>query len=139
MQDAGEHRVEEGLRQLRLLVVGQEADEVQLGLLPDLVVQQIGVVLVLQALHRLVHSLVVELDAVAHQLLHPLPVRRLEQRLGLLADRAEQPVVAVEAVHQGLRDLARHRVVVFGDLHRGTSLAPAASRRAGRSSGTGDE
>jgi len=42
VQQLGSHRVEEGLGQLGLVVVGQQADVVQLGLLPGVLRQGIG-------------------------------------------------------------------------------------------------
>lgn len=111
VQDARAHRVEEGLGALGLVMVGQQADEVQLDLAPDFVVDVLGVVLVFQDDRRLAHTLVVVGDAVALQLLQALPVAGLEQRLGPHAHLAEQAVVLVEAVEHRAGD-------VEGDLRR---------------------
>jgi hypothetical protein len=43
VQDLGGHRVEEGLGELGLLVIDQQADVVQLDLLPGVVVDGVGV------------------------------------------------------------------------------------------------
>jgi hypothetical protein len=67
VQDLGGDRVEEGLGQLGLLVVDEQADEVQLGGLPGGVVDGFGVELFVQALHGFVHPVVVELHPVAHR------------------------------------------------------------------------
>ena len=48
---------------LGLAVVDQHADELQLDLQPGAVVEQVGVELVVRALHRLVDAVVVELHA----------------------------------------------------------------------------
>ena len=79
VQHAGEHRIEKGLGQFRLLVVGQQANEVQLGLLPDFIIQQIGMKFVMQPANRFLHPFIIKLDTVADGLLHALPVRALEQ------------------------------------------------------------
>jgi hypothetical protein len=48
MQYLAEHRIEEGFRQFGLLVVGQQADELELGLLPDGIAQIIRMKLAVQ-------------------------------------------------------------------------------------------
>ena len=56
-----------------------------------------------QALHGLVHALVVELDALRLRLLLAVPVGVFEATLGFAAGLAEQAVVAVEALAHGDR------------------------------------
>ena len=53
VQDLGRHRVEEGLGELGLVVVGEQADVVQLDLLPHVHLQAAGLELGLQPLGRL--------------------------------------------------------------------------------------
>jgi hypothetical protein len=104
VQDLGRHRVEEGLGELGLVVVDQQADVVQLDLLPHVHRQRRGLELALQALGRLVDPLVVVLDPQRLGPLLAVPVGRLEARLGLGAGLAEEAVVAVEALEHRLRD-----------------------------------
>jgi hypothetical protein len=52
-------------------------------------------------------------------LLHAQPVGLLEARLGLGAAFAEQPVMLVEAVPQGMGDFLGDRVFAGRDFHRG--------------------
>ena len=105
VQDARAHRVEEGLGQFRLVMVGQQADVVQLDLAPDFVVDVLGVVFVFQDDRRFAHALVVVGDPVALQLLHGRPVPVLERHLGLDAHLAEQAVVLVEPVEHRAGDV----------------------------------
>ena len=105
MQDLGGHRVEEGLGQLGLLVVYQEADVVQLDLVPDLHGLLAGLELLLQAARAFLDAQVVELDALALGALLAMPVGRLEAVLGARRFRAEQAVVAVEAIDHRLGDV----------------------------------
>ena len=85
VQNLAAHRVEEGLGQLRLLVVGHQPDVLQLDLLPQRVAQVVGVELALQALDRLLDALVVELDALGVRAPHRRPVGGLEALLRLAA------------------------------------------------------
>jgi len=78
VQDLAAHRIEEGLRQFRLLVVEQQADVEQLDLLPGSVVQGFGLELVAQALNAFLHPVVVEADAVLDRRMHGRPVASLE-------------------------------------------------------------
>ncbi len=122
MQDARAHRVEEGLGQLGLVVVGQQPDVVQLDLLPDLVLDILGVVLVFQDHAGFAHALVVEGDAVALDLLQPVPVAGLELQLGLVADLAEQAVVLVEPVeHRSRHIVGNLRGEQFGEVGHGST------------------
>jgi hypothetical protein len=105
VQQLGRHRVEEGLGQLGLVVVGQQADVVQLGLLPGVHAQRVDVEVLPQLVHGLVHALVVELDALRLRLLLAVPVGLLEALLRQRRGLAEQAVVALEAVQQRLRDV----------------------------------
>ncbi len=65
------------------------------------------VVFVFQDLHAFAHARVVEADAPDGGGLRGLPVARLEIALGVLAGLAEQPVMLVEAVQHGARDIER--------------------------------
>jgi hypothetical protein len=123
VQDVGGDRVEEGLRQFRLVVVDQQADVVQLGLVPDLHRQAAGAELPLQPLHRLAHPQVVEDDAVALGLLLAQPVGLLEALLRLGAALPEQPVVLVEALQQGPGHLEGLLVVQLGGKRRHVGLS----------------
>ncbi len=144
VQDLRRHRVEEGLGQLGLPVVDQQADVEQLDLLPDLRRQHLGVELDLQAAPGFAHALVVERDALAHRALLAMPVGALEALLGGAVGLAEQPVMAVEAVEQragysersGCRrwraGLASARIRLgsfFKQFHHDTSRSPANRRR----------
>ncbi len=101
VQDARAYRVEERLGQFGLVVIGQQADVVQLDLLPDLVFDIFRVVFVFQDHAGFAYPLVVEVDAVALQLQQAMPVGRFELQLGLMAHLAEQPVVLVKPVQHG--------------------------------------
>jgi hypothetical protein len=111
VQDLGGDRVEEGLGQLRLVVVDQQADVVQLDLVPHLHRLLAGLELLLQPQHRLLHAQVVELDAFALRALLAVPVGGLEAVLGARGLGAEQPVVPVEAVEHRLGDVVGERRV----------------------------
>ena len=117
MQHAAEHRVEEGLGQFRLAMVGQQADIVEFRLLPDIVIEQVGMKLGAQPLDGLLDPVVVELDPVADALLHAGPVAFLEpgERTGRTGTK--QAVMLVETVHQCLRDVAGNRIALLGDAH----------------------
>ena len=98
MQDLGRDRIEEALGQLRLVVVDQEADEVQLDLVPDLHRLLAGPEFLLEPRHRLADAQVVELDALALGALLAVPVGGLEAVLGARRLGAKEPVVPIEAV-----------------------------------------
>jgi hypothetical protein len=130
VEDLRRHRIEEGLGELGLQVVGQQADVVQLDLLPHVHRQRRGVEFALEPLCAFTDSLVVELDAFALRALLPLPVGALEAGLRLGAHRLEEPVVLVESFEHRLRDVERAGV---GELlreqragrHQRASAAPA--------------
>ena len=107
MQESAAHRVEERLGELRLPVVGEQSDVLQLDVLPERLGQRLGLELGLQALDRFAHALVVEQDALGVRATYAGPVRALKALLGFAARLAEQPVVLVEAFQQGARDCQR--------------------------------
>ena len=111
MEDLGGHRIEEGLGKLGLVVVGEQADVMQLDLLPHVGAEGTGLELGLQPLGRLLDTTVVELDAITLRLALTEPVGRLEARLGGGAGFSKQPVVAVEPIEHGLRDVVGAHVV----------------------------
>ncbi len=78
MQDLAAHGVEERLRALGLPVRSQQADVMQLDLLPDFIVYVLGVVLVLQTRHALFHAIVVRRDAFPRKPLQRVPVAGFE-------------------------------------------------------------
>ena len=86
------------------MVVDQQADVVQLDLLPHVHRQRRRLELVLQARCRFVHARVVVLDAQRLRLLLAGPVGGLEARLRLGAGLAEEPVVAIESFEHRLGD-----------------------------------
>ena len=127
MQDARGDRVEEGLGQLGLLVLHQQADVVQLDLLPHGHGLVAGLELALEPALAFAHAQVVELDALALGALLAVPVAGFKAVLGARRLGAKQRVVAVEAVDHGLRDGARQGGVERGQRHggyRGRSLEP---------------
>ena len=105
VQDVAADGIEKALGQFRPLVAGQQADEMQLGFAPGVVVQVFRRVLVFEGAHAFLHALVVEIDARAGGLLGRGPVGTLEIGLGPLAGLAEQGIMAVEAVQDGARDV----------------------------------
>jgi len=107
VQDLAGHRVEEGLGQFGLVVVDQEADVVQLDLVPDVHGLGAGVVFLLQPAHAFLDAQVVELDALALGALLAVPVGGFEAVLGPRGLGAEQAVVAIEAIHHRLGDVVR--------------------------------
>ena len=107
-QDPGRHRVEERLGELRLGVLDQQADVLQLRLAPGLVVERLDVELRAEPLDALADALVVEADPLLHGalLLHPRPP--LEPLLRAGAHLPEQAVVPVESLDQdGCDSLSR--------------------------------
>ena len=99
--------VEEGLGELRALVVDEPADVVELGFGPCLPVDRLRCELVPQARHGLLDAVVVEADPLAHRVLDPGPVARVEPVLGRGARPAEEAVVAIEALDERLGDVPR--------------------------------
>ncbi len=97
MQNLGHGGIEKGLRQLRLLVVNQVGHKTGLNLGPHRFTHQQRTIVATQQVNRLFHTLIVEIDTVASQLLNQMPVAFLEKLLGLLSTVAKQPVVFVEA------------------------------------------
>ena len=104
------HGIEEGLRQLGLVVVDQQSNDVQLDLLPHIHGQVAGLELGLQPLAGLPHPQVIKLDALALRRLLPVPVGLLEAALRVAAGLPEQGVVPVEAFDQRLRNPKRAAV-----------------------------
>ena len=141
MQDLGGDRVEEGLGQLGLVVVHQQADVVQLDLVPHVHRLLAGLELLFEPGHRLAHPQVVELDALALRALLAVPVGRFEAVLGARRFGAEQPVVPVEAVRHRLGDVVGQRRIEALREHgpalpaRSSSGRAAASARGRRLSG----
>ena len=82
MQNLAEYRIEEGFRQFGLLVVGQQADILQLRLLPDAVTQTVCIKIAMQPLRGFPDAIIIKLDAVPDRLLAFLPVRLFEPLLG---------------------------------------------------------
>jgi hypothetical protein len=78
---------------------------VQLDLLPDFVVDMLGVVLVLQRFDAFAHALVIRRDALARQLLQTVPVSGFEQVFRMDRGVAKDPVMPVETRQQRLRDI----------------------------------
>ena len=109
VQDFGGDRIEKGLGQLGLVVVHQQADVMQLDLVPHVHGLLAGLELASPAgsTHSS-HAQVVELDALALGALLAVPVGGFEAVLGARRLGAEQPVVAVEAVHHRLGDVVGH-------------------------------
>ncbi len=107
MQDLDRHRVEERLRALGLLVVDQERDELALDFAPHrIAVNSRGAQLALKPVGGLLHPPVVEVDAVAADVLDREPVAGVEMPSRRARALAEQRVVLVEAFDQGARDRA---------------------------------
>ena len=142
VQDLARHRVEERLGALGLLVVDEQADEVQLDALP----QSVGAAavepgrpeLAPDALHGLDDPAVVVVDPVARDVAQRAPVARLEVALRGARAVAEQRVVAVEAVAQRARDRVRGVVGGRGEARRGGGGERARGHRE-RASGEGRE
>ena len=111
MQDLGGDRVEKGLGQLGLVVVDQQANVVQLDLLPDVHGLLAGPEFALQPRGGLAHPQVIKLDALTLGALLAMPVGGLKAVLGAGRLGAKQPVMAVKAIHHGLGNVVRHRGV----------------------------
>ena len=82
VQDFGGDRVEKSLGQLGLVVVYQQADVVQLDLLPHIHGLHVGLVFTLQTVRAFQHPQVIKLDALALRALLAVPVGRLKTVLG---------------------------------------------------------
>ena len=111
VQDLGGDRVEKGLGQLGLMVVYQQPDVMQLDLVPDVHRLLASLVLALEPGRGFAHAQVIKLDAFALGPLLAVPVGGLEAVFGAGRFGAEQPVMAVEAVHHGLGDVVGQRGV----------------------------
>src|ERR1700754_3692411 len=74
VQDLAADGIEERLRAFGLAVRGQEADVVQLDLLPDFVVDVFRVVFVFEQFDAFLHAFVVRRDALAREPLDGMPV-----------------------------------------------------------------
>ena len=104
MENAAAHRIEKRLGKLRLLVFGKQADVVQFHLLPDGIVLRIHVKSTAQVLFAFGDAFIVVRDPLARDSLKFLPVAGFEQRLGVTAGLAKQPVMTVKAVEHSLRN-----------------------------------
>ena len=109
VQYLGGDRVEESLCQLRLVVVDQKSDVVQLDLLPDVHRLLTCFELALQSARALFYPQVVKLDAFALRPLLSVPVCSFKPVLGAGRLGAKQLVVAIEAVHHRLGDVVSNR------------------------------
>jgi hypothetical protein len=105
VQDLAADRIEERLGAFRLPVAREQADVVELDLLPDFVVDVLGVVFVFEQLDAFFDALVIRRDAFAREALQAMPVAGLEQLFGTDGRVAENPVVPVEAFEHGLREV----------------------------------
>ena len=117
VKNFGAHRVKKGLGQLRLMVIGQQPDVVQLDLLPDLHRQVFSLEVTLQSLISLLHTQVIELDPLTLRALLTMPVGLLKAKLGLGTGFSEQPVVAIKTFQHRLGDVERLSMVEFGWEH----------------------
>ena len=104
MQQLRADRVEEGLGELGLAVLGQQRDVVALDLRPVARGELAAIEAGLDPLDRLAHAGVVEVDPLAREVADRVPVGGLVARLRLLRVVAEQRVVAVEAGEDRLGD-----------------------------------
>ena len=87
------------------MVVNQQTDVMQLDLMPDIHRLLAGPVFPLQSGRGFAHAQVVKLDALALGSLLSMPICGLKAVFGAGRFGAEQAIVAVEAVHQGLGDV----------------------------------
>ncbi len=106
-QDPRDHRVEEGLGELGLVVLDEQADVVELRVPPSPVAEQVDVELGAEPGDALADALVVVADPLLHRVLLVGPGSRLEPFLRAGARRPEEPVVLVEAFDQDGGDLTR--------------------------------
>ena len=104
MQDLARHRVEEGLRAFRLLVVDQQPDVMTLDRLPARLVDPVAAELPLQPRHRLQDAAIIEIDAILRGMRDREPVAGLEMALRDTGAVAKQRVVAIETVQRCLGD-----------------------------------
>src|SRR4029450_3096276 len=106
--DLDQHRVEERLGALGLLVIDQQTDEMELDLLPKRVaVEPCGAEFAIDALGGLEHAAVVEVNAVPPQMLDREPVARFKMAPRRAGAFTEERVVLVEALDQRDRDSVR--------------------------------
>ena len=104
VQDLAGDRVEKGLCQFRLVVVDEQPDVVELGLVPHLHGLAACAKLLLQPPHAFLHPQVIKLDALALCPLLAQPVSGFKTVLGTGRFGAEQAVMAVKTVHHRLCD-----------------------------------
>ena len=109
VQNFGGDRIEEGFGQFGLVVVHQQADVVQLDLLPDVHTLLTRLELALQPLGAFFDPQVIELDALALGALLAVPVCRFKPVLGSRRLGSEQPVVAVKTIHHRLGYVVGYR------------------------------
>ena len=108
LQDPFDHRVEEGLGELRLAVLDEQADVEELRVAPGLVTERREVELTAKPVDALEDAFVVEADPFLHRALQLRPGARVELLPGAGARGAEDPVVLVEALDHDRGDLSRH-------------------------------
>ena len=109
VQDLGGDRVEKGFCQFGLMVVDQQADVMQLHLLPYVHGLLTCLEFALQPGGGLAHPQVVKLDPLPLGALLTVPVSRLEPVLGPGRLSAKQAVMAVKAVHHGFGNVVSNR------------------------------
>ena len=105
VQDFGGHRVEKSFGQLGLVVIDQQANEMQLDLLPNLHGLLVRFELALQAGGAFFDAQIVKRDALALGALLAVPVGGFKAVLGARRLGAEQAVMVVEAIHHGFGDV----------------------------------
>ena len=117
VQNFGRHRIKKRLSQFRLMQINQQANVVQLHLLPNL--------------HRLLPSFefffkpqraffdpqIVELNPLTLRALLTMPILRFKAMLGALALGAKQLIVAIESIEHRTRDVKSNRGVEFLGKH----------------------
>ncbi len=113
VEQMAEDRVVEGLRELRLAVLGQETEVLDLDPPPQGLVERLDAELGAQSGDGLADTLIVVADTLSGCPLHRLPVRVLEALPRTCRRHPKQPVVPIEAGEDGLGDLLcpspRHR------------------------------
>jgi hypothetical protein len=105
VQDFGGHRVEKGFGQFGLVVIDQQANEMQLDLMPDLHGLLMGLEFALQAGGALFDAQVVKRNAFTLGALLTMPVGGFKAVLGARRFGPEQAVMVVEAIHHGFGDI----------------------------------
>ena len=105
VQDPACDRIEEGLAEFGLVMVHQQANVMQLDLLPDVHWLLCSLKLILQSHHAFLHACVIELDAFALGSLLAMPICRLKTVLGARRFRAKQAVMPIKTIHHGLGNL----------------------------------